>query len=123
MKRALAIWLIASVIGAALIAFLPEHLFGGGDLFRLSARHGPSLSDGVGLLVIVGGWLLFLHALWARRGAMHPRWLAFALIAATLIAAASCIASFAADQDAWAIALAMMAVAAQIGLAVLTRRA
>jgi hypothetical protein len=110
-------------MGAALIVFLPEHLFGGGDLFRLSDRHGPSLADGVGLVSIMGGWLYFLHALWSRRHALLPRSAAFACIAAMLIAGASCIAAFAADRDAWGIALALMAVAAQFGLAILARRA
>lgn len=122
MMRALAIWLAASALGVALIAFLPEQMFGGGDLFRLSERHGPSLSDGLGLLVVLGGWFFYIHALWSRRRTMPPI-PALALVVLTLISAASCIAAFAADIDGLAIALAMMAVLAQIGLALLARRA
>lgn len=123
MIRALVIWLSASAIGAALVAFLPEQGLGGGDLFRLSARHGPSLVDGVGLLFVVVGWLYFLRALWVRRSQVQPRALAFALVAATLLAAAACVFAFASDRDGLGIALAVIAVVAQIGLALLARRA
>lgn len=123
MIRALFIWLSALAIGAGLVAFLPEQGLGGGDLFRLSARHGPSLVDGVGLVVVLAGWLYFLRALWMRRSQLQPRALAFALVAATLLAAAACVFAFTSDRDGAGSALAVLAVAAQIGLALLARRA
>jgi hypothetical protein len=123
MMRVLIIWLVASAIGVALVVLLPEYLFGDGELVRLSDRHGPTLSDGLGLLFILGGWLYFLFALWARRRAMQPPWAAFALVAAMLVGGAACVPAFAADRDGLGIALAVMAVAAQFGLAILARRA
>jgi hypothetical protein len=123
MARALAIWLAATALGASLTAFLPDDLLGGGALFRLSDRHGPSPADGVGLLVVFGGCLVYLHALWARRRTLRPRWAAAALAFGAVAATVGSIAAFAADADALGFALAAAAFAAQLALSLTARNA
>jgi hypothetical protein len=69
-RRAVLVWLVCSVLGGVLIA-LPDS---DQRVFSLSAAHGPSMADLVGVLVMLAGWTLFLRALWvARRHAVHTR--------------------------------------------------
>jgi peptidoglycan/LPS O-acetylase OafA/YrhL len=90
-------------------------------LFHLGDRHGPSPADSVGLAVVLGGQLVYLHALWSRRRNLRPRWAAYVLGCGAVAAVAGCIAAFAANQDGWAYALAGAAFAAQLALGLTAR--
>lgn len=70
MRRGVLVWLVCSVLGAVVIA-LPDS---DQRVFSVSAAHGPSVVDLVGVLVMLAGWTLFLRALWvARREAGRVR--------------------------------------------------
>ena len=116
MCRALAIWLIATVAGVALVLLVPEGLFGDAVLFRLSDQHGPGIADAVGIAVMLIGWLIYLHAVVKRWHILTPRWAAIALPATTIALTIACIAAFSANQDPVAYSLAGMAMAAQAAL-------
>lgn len=115
----LAVWLASAAAGMALIVLLPEGLLGDGRLFSLSAGHGPSASDAIGVAVILAGWAWFVREVWrAWRGrAMRRSGLALAAIALTALAL--CLAAIAVDRNAMALLAGAIAVAAQIGLALL----
>ena len=123
MARAFAIWGAASLLGVALVAWLPEQWLGGAVLFRLSDRHGPSVADGVGILILLAGWLYYVGALWRRRRSLSPRWVVLVLITVAIAAALGCIYAATADQDGWLIALTALALTAQIALGLMARRA
>lgn len=55
------------IVGAIIVLFVPEDLFGNQVLFRLSDQHGPSTIDTVGLLLVISGWLYYIYALWQNR--------------------------------------------------------
>jgi hypothetical protein len=116
--RAVTIWLAASALGVCLLILLPESLFGGAPVFSLSERHGPSPSDATGLVLIAGGWMVFLRALWVgwprRKAARLPGFLAVVAAAASI----ACIAAITDDRDGLALALGLAAFAAQLALAV-----
>jgi hypothetical protein len=57
------VWLVCSVLGAVVIA-LPDS---DQRVFSLSAAHGPSPVDLLGVLLMLAGWTLFLRALWLAR--------------------------------------------------------
>ena len=120
MGRAVAVCLAATLIGAALMALLPEDLLGGGPLFSLNERHGPGRSDTIGLIVILGGWLWFHRALWLHRREMRPRWLAVTLALACVAALAGCFLALRADHDLLAFFAAACAAAAQFAIAALS---
>lgn len=67
--RATAVWLVASIIGAAIV-LLPEE---GPRLVSLSRTHGPSAVDVVGIVVLVAGWSVFAVALWRARASVGHR--------------------------------------------------
>jgi hypothetical protein len=115
------VWLGASAVGVALIVLLPEASLGKGRLFSLSERHGPSASDSVGLVLVIGGWAVYLVALWRHRGELTPRRRAAWLAGAAVAASAGCVAAIVAGQDGWAAALGLVAVASQIALGCMTR--
>lgn len=122
MARALLLWLAATALGAALVALLPEHWFGGGVLFRFSDRHGPSAADAIGLAIALAGWLFYLRALWVRRNALRPPWLAGAVGVVAVAALAACITAITLDQDQGALALGALSFAAQAALAFTAHR-
>ena len=59
-RRGALVWLVCSVLGAVVIA-LPDS---NQRVFSLSAAHGPSVVDLLGVLVMLAGWALFVRALW-----------------------------------------------------------
>ncbi len=68
------LWCIASVVGVAVIA-LPDD---DNRLFSLSASHGPSPLDGIGILILLAGWLLLTAATlsrWRQLMRLESRWL------------------------------------------------
>jgi len=69
--RAFAICLGAAALGAVLL-LLPEDLLGSDPLFSLNERHGPVRADAVGIVVILGGWLI-LTGLCGLAGAICAR--------------------------------------------------
>lgn len=119
MGRAVAICLLATFAGVALMALVPENLLGEGRLFSLNARHGPGRADALGVGLILAGWLWFERALWLRRREMHPGWLALTLAVLALAALAGCILAMRADRDSLAFAAAGLSAAAQFALAAL----
>jgi hypothetical protein len=122
MKRALAIWLGASAVGIALIALLPEGWLGEARLLSLSAHHGPSPSDAVGLAFVLAGWAVYLRALWSHRRNLAPRPASAWLAAAAVAALAGCLAAVAADRDGWALGLGIAAFVSQLALGCMTRK-
>lgn len=70
-RRATAVWLVASIIGVAIV-MLPDE---GPRLLSLSRTHGPSAVDVVGIAVLVAGWSVFAVALWRARVAVGHRML------------------------------------------------
>ena len=67
--RRVAVWLIGSLVGAAIIA-LPDS---DDRLFSLSRTHGPSPVDLLGMLVLLVVWTPVPVILWRRRHALHGR--------------------------------------------------
>lgn len=68
-RAALAVWLISMLIGGAIVA-LPDS---GQRLVSFSDAHGPSLLDAAGIVVAVGGWLIFVTVIFRRRTLLHSR--------------------------------------------------
>lgn len=81
MKRMLPIALLTMLAGSVIIA-LPDT---GPRLFSFSAEHGPSLTDAVGIVVLLGGFALIPLRLVRRRAA----------VAAALVASPSRLAALA----------------------------
>ena len=78
-QRLLALWLIGSVIGAALIA-LPDD---DERILSFSRSHGPALLDLVGMLILIACWLPVPVLLWRRRSLVPTRtWWSAAAVAA-----------------------------------------
>ena len=67
--RRLVVWLVGSLVGAAIIA-LPDS---DDRLFSLSRTHGPSPVDLLGMLVLLLVWIPVPAILWRRRQALHGR--------------------------------------------------
>jgi hypothetical protein len=105
-----------SAAGLGLIV-LPDS---GPRLFSLSEGHGPSLIDGVGVLLLLAGWATLDIATFRRRGQLvsRPSVLTFTAIAA--LGAAGVIAwSVLGDHGAWWIVGAGVLVAIQLTAAAL----
>ena len=62
-------WALCSLVGVTLIA-LPDR---GPRLFSFSPAHGPSLVDGIGVVILVVGWLVPLRAIWKARAVLEAR--------------------------------------------------
>lgn len=118
---ALAAWLGATAIGVALVALLPENWLGEGRLFSLSAAHGPTPSDAVGLVIILAGWAAWLRALWVRRRLMRPPGAAALLALASALAIVGCLVAVAAGWDGLAVLLGVCAFTGQVALGGMTR--
>ena len=65
----MAVWLVGSLVGAAIIA-LPDS---DDRLFSLSRTHGPSPVDLLGVLVLLVVWIPIPAVLWRRWSALHGR--------------------------------------------------
>ena len=62
-------WALCSLVGVTLIA-LPDR---GRRLFSFSPAHGPSLVDGIGVIILVAGWVVPLVAIWKARALLGAR--------------------------------------------------
>lgn len=63
MRKSVLVWLILSIAGVVTIA-LPDF---GPRLFSFSSAHGPSLVDGIGIALLLIGWMFFIAPIWKRR--------------------------------------------------------
>jgi hypothetical protein len=104
-------WGILSALGLLTI-LLPDS---GRRLFSLSEAHGPSLSDGMGVLLLLAGWAVLDIATWRRRRGLSPRREVLLLVASTGIAAVALVLwSVLGDHGAWWIAGAVILAAIQL---------
>jgi hypothetical protein len=69
MARTWALWATLSAAGLGLI-LIPDT---GPRLFSLSEEHGPSLTDAIGVLLLVAGWATLDIATWRGRRRLGPR--------------------------------------------------
>jgi Na+/pantothenate symporter len=83
-RRRLAWWLFGSLAGALVVA-VPDD---GRRIFSLSATHGPSAGDLLGVAILLAAWLPIVHLLWIARTSIGRRW----AMAATLLAAIGLLA-------------------------------
>jgi hypothetical protein len=75
----LAWWLFGSLAGALVVAVPDE----GPRIFSLSAAHGPSAVDLLGVAILLAAWLPIVHLLWIAQTSIGRRW---AVVAALLAA-------------------------------------
>ena len=62
-------WALCSLVGVILIA-LPDR---GARLFSFSPAHGPSLVDGIGVIILAAGWAVPLLEIWKARALLEAR--------------------------------------------------
>jgi uncharacterized membrane protein YidH (DUF202 family) len=87
-----------SAAGVGLV-LLPD---AGPRLFSLSEEHGPSLVDGIGVLLLVAGWATLDVATWHRRRTLALRREVLVLTAVVGAAAAGLVLwSVLGDHGAW----------------------
>ena len=121
MRGSLVIWLACSVAGGAIVA-LPDT---GPRLVSFSQAHGPSALDGLGILVLLAGWLAPAVAVWRRRGRLAGQagTPAFGLVLFALgLGAGLTVASVGADYPHWWVVGAALLVVAQLVAARLASR-
>ena len=80
-------WGILSGIGLVTI-LIPDT---GRRLFSLSEGHGPSLVDGIGILLLLAGWVALDIATWRRRRALSLRREMIVLMGAAGVAGAGLV--------------------------------
>jgi hypothetical protein len=117
-RRRLALWLAGSAVGCAVVA-LPDT---GPRVFSLSAGHGPSALDLLGVVVLVATWLPVPMLLCSRSGPWHG---APARGVAGLVGAAAALLLLTVTRDlgAWWVLPVVVLVGVQVaGLVVLARR-
>jgi hypothetical protein len=111
MRRSWALWTALSVAGLGII-LIPDT---GPRLFSLSEEHGPSLTDGIGVLLLVIGWATLDIATWRRRRRLAPQRGVLVFEAIAALGAAGLIAwSVLGDHGAWWIAGACVLAAIQL---------
>ncbi|MGH2686959.1 MAG: hypothetical protein ACRDJP_15965 [Actinomycetota bacterium] len=114
-------WGLCSLMGGVIIA-LPDR---GPRLFSLSRTHGPSAVDGLGIALLLAGWLTLMLAVWRRRArlaAVAPRSARIAGVAAMVAGAVVLVATIRADAGAWwTVGVAMLAIP-QIAAAIVVSR-
>ena len=69
MGSTLLAWVVGSAAGV-LVMSLPER---GDRVFSLSAAHGPSVVDLIGVGLLVAAWLPVVALLWSGRGCLRSR--------------------------------------------------
>jgi hypothetical protein len=116
-------WGAFSSLGV-LIILLPDT---GRRLFSLSEEHGPSLADGLGILLLVAGWVVLDIATWRRRRVLAiPRGVLAPMAIVTIVSGALVVWSVAGDHASWwivgAVLLATVQVAAAFRVTVVERR-
>lgn len=105
--RGVRIWLGLSLVGMLIVA-LPDD---GSRIFSFSEDHGPSALDGIGVVVLVAGWLAFVFPFWrSRRAIGHRRLLTTATVAGLLLV----FWSVATDSGSWWLLGAALSVVAQL---------
>jgi hypothetical protein len=108
-------WGILSALGLVAI-LLPDT---DRRLFSLSEGHGPSLIDGLGVLLLVAGWAALDIGTWRRRRGLSLRRDVLVLISTAGIAAiALVIWSVLGDHGSWWIVGAVVLAAIQLAVAV-----
>lgn len=97
-RRGWIAWSLLVLAGVVLIALPDDDV----RLFDISRGHGPSLVDGVGILLILVAWMLLLGSVWRRRSRL-PRSAAWrARVGASLLAGAALTAwSVLGDHGSW----------------------
>ena len=104
-------WTTLSVLGMTIIV-LPD---AGARVFSLSARHGPSTTDAIGVLLLVAGWAQLDIAAFRRRPAHSlPRGALVAAIVVGALALALIAWSVLGDHGAWWIIGALLLAAIQL---------
>jgi hypothetical protein len=104
-------WGILSALGLVTI-LVPDT---GRRLFSLSQAHGPSLIDGMGVLVLLAGWAVLDIATWRRRRGLSIRREVLMLMATAGIAAIALVLwSVLGDHGAWWIVGAVLLAAIQL---------
>lgn len=68
--QGLAAWLGVSAVGVGILV-APDR---GDRLISLSADHGPSVQDGIGVVFLAIGWAAFLIPLYGARRQLRVRW-------------------------------------------------
>jgi hypothetical protein len=87
-------------------------------LFSLSEGHGPSLIDGIGVLLLVAGWVVLDIATWRRRHRLSLRREILVLLAAAGIAGSALVLwSVLGDHGAWWIVGAVLLAVIQLTVA------
>jgi hypothetical protein len=113
-RRAWVWWALLSVTGFVIV-LIPD---ASPRLFSLSEEHGPSLLDGVGVLLLVSGWAILDVATWRRRHTLHVRRGALLLTVVAAAAAAGLVLwSVLGDHGAWWAAGASVLAAIQVSVA------
>jgi cation transport ATPase len=116
MARSWAWWGILSVSGLGLV-LMPDT---GPRLFSLSGEHGPSLVDGVGVLLLVAGWAILDTATWRRRYGLRVGREVLVLTAVGGATASGLVLwSVLGDHGAWWVAGATVLAAIQLSAAVM----
>ncbi len=104
-------WAILSALGLVVIV-LPDT---GRRLFSLSQGHGPSLVDGMGVLLLLAGWAVLDVATWRRRRRCSPRREVLLPTAAAGVAAVALVLwSVLGDHGAWWVVGAVLLAAIQL---------
>ena len=115
-------WALCSAMGGAIVA-LPDR---GPRLFSLSRTHGPSAVDGLGIAMILAGWLTLMLAVWRRRATLRdrvPRSVRLAGVATMAVGTVVLVATIRADAGAWwTLGVALMATP-QVAAAIAVGRA
>ena len=105
--RGLLIWLVWSVLGTFVVS-LPDR---GQPVFRLSETHGPTITDTIGVLMLLVGWSAILLPLIRHRSLIElPKTSA----AIALVGAAVVVWSIATDSGLWWIVGAVVLVGVQL---------
>lgn len=121
-KKALIAWLVMSMFGLAVIGLTPENLFGSDRVLTLSDQHGPTISDAIGITLLLIGWLYYLWRLWVNRNLItNTRKLRF-YAAIALISVFGCIIAAVHNFNLLIVIFAFTAIAAQIMIGSLVRR-
>jgi hypothetical protein len=111
------VWVVGSAVGVAVLAIRD----GGPRVVSLSAEHGPTAVDVVGIAALVGAWLPIAWLLWSRRswiGTASGR----ACAAVAVVGVVVLVVTVAFDLGTvWAVAVLLMVAAQVWALTVIAR--
>lgn len=114
-RRRVLLWLLGSLFGALVIA-LPDD---GPRLFSLSASHGPSAVDLLGIAIMIAAWLPVVLLLWTNRAALRGGWAAAAGLLGGIGALMLSIAIAVDAGSEWMIGASLLIVAQLLAVAVI----